>query len=106
MSPVDEATRNEVAECLEQLADQTVWDPELWQRCYDLVKANWDNELLKYVHDDVIHYSGEFHSHNIFGFRVKPHRYQLENYRQEFRDIATALRTSMSLSEAKKKYGL
>jgi hypothetical protein len=68
---MDETTRKEVAECLEQLADQAVWNPELWQRCYDLVKANWDNELLKYVHDDVIHYSGEFHSRNIFGFGVK-----------------------------------
>lgn len=103
---MDEATRQEVAECLEQLADQTVWNPELWQRRYDLVKANWDDELLNYVHDDVIHYSGEFHSRNIFGFGVRPDRHQLENYRQEFRDIATALRASMSLSDAKKKYGL
>jgi len=43
---------------------------------------------------------------NILGFRVKPDRFELEQYRQEFRDIAAALRSSMSLSEAKKKYGL
>jgi hypothetical protein len=103
---MDDFTRNEVAECLECLADQAVWNPELWRRCYDLVGINWDNELLKYVHDDLIHYDGVFHSRNILGFRVKPNRSELEHYGQEFRDIAAALRLSMSLSEAKKKYGL
>lgn len=103
---MDEAARMEVAESLEHLAEQEVWNQELWQRCYELVKANLDNDLLEYVYDDVIHYSGEFHSRNIFGFRVKPDRYQLENYRQEFRDIAKALRAAMPFSEAKKKYGL
>jgi hypothetical protein len=103
---MDEATRNEVAQCLERLADQEVWNPELWQRCYDLVKANCDDNLLEYIHDDVIHYSGEFHSRNIFGFRVKPDRNQLENYRHEFRSIAAALRASMPLNEAEKAYGL
>ena len=103
---MDEATRNEVAQCLERLAEQEAWNPELWQRCYDLVKANWDNELLKYVHDDIIHYSGLFHSRNILGFRVKPDRHELEDYRHEFRSIAAALRSFMLLSEAEKKYGL
>jgi len=106
MRLMDEVTRNTVAECLEQLADQMVWSSGLWQRCHNLVQANWDNELLKYDYDDLIHYSGVFHSRNIFGFRTKPDRYELQRYRQEFRDIATALRTSMPLSEAKKKYEL
>jgi hypothetical protein len=48
----------------------------------------------------------EFHSRNIFGFRVGPDRNQLEHYRQEFRDIAAALWSSMSLADAKKKYEL
>jgi hypothetical protein len=47
---MDDGIRNEVAECLERLADQQVWNPELWQQCYELVHANWDNELLEYVH--------------------------------------------------------
>jgi hypothetical protein len=103
---MDDATRNEIADWLDRLADQPVWNAEVWQRCHDLVKANWDHELLEYVYDDIVHYSGEFFSRNIFGFRVKPDRYQLRRYRQEFRDIATALRSSTSLSEAKKKYEL
>jgi len=103
---MDQATRNEVVECLELLAGQAEWNPDLHKRCYDLVTANLGDELLKYVHDDLIHYDGEFHSRNILGFRVKPDRYQLERYRREFRDIASALRSSMSQSEAKKKYEL
>jgi hypothetical protein len=101
---MEDATRKEIAERLDELADQQQWNPELWQRCYDLVGAHRDNELLAYVHDDLIHYSGEFHSRNLLGFRVKPDRYQMENYRQEFRGIASALREHLSLNEAKKKY--
>lgn len=103
---MNDGTRNEIAECLERLAAQTAWNLELWQRCHDLVKANWDDEPLGYVYDDVVHYSGNFHSRNIFGFRVRPDRAQLEQVRQEFRDIATALRSSMPLSEAKKRFEL
>jgi len=101
---MEDATRNEIADRLDELADQQQWNPELWQRCSDLVGAHHDNELLAYIHDDLIHYSGEFHSVNLLGFRVKPDRYQMENYRSEFRGIASALREHLSLNEAKKKY--
>jgi hypothetical protein len=106
MRRMDDAMRSEIAGCLENLANQKEWYPELWQRCFDLVEANCDNELLAFVYDDLIHYSGLFHSTNIFGFRVKPDHHQVEGFRQEFRDIASALRFCMPLSEAKKKYGL
>jgi hypothetical protein len=101
---MEDATRNEIADRLNELADQQQWNPELWQRCYDLVGSHQNNELLAYIHDDLIHYSGEFHSVNLLGFRVKPDRYQMANYRQEFRGIASALREHLSLDEAKKKY--
>lgn len=48
----------------------------MWQNCYDLVKTNWDSELLAYVHDDLIHYDGEFHSRDLLGFQVKPDPHQ------------------------------
>jgi len=44
---MDEATRNEAAKCLERLADEAEWNPDLHKRCYELVGANSDNELLK-----------------------------------------------------------
>jgi hypothetical protein len=103
---MDGSTRNFIAECLETVAAQSAWDAELWQQCYDAVCSYSQNELLAYVHDDLIHYSGLFHSHNILGFRVKPDRYQLEHYRQEFCDIASALRADITLAEAKIKYDL
>jgi hypothetical protein len=103
---MDANTKKEAADYLDRIANQEEWDPEEWQRCHDMVKANWDNELLAYVYDDLVHYSGEFHSLNIFGFRAKPDPGQLQHYRQEFRDIASALRDSLSLDEAKRKYEL
>lgn len=101
---MEDATRKEIANHLDELADQQQWNSELWQRCYDLACAHRDNELLAYIHDDLIHYSGEFHARNLAGTRVKPNRGQLENYRQEFRRVASALREHLSLKEAKKKY--
>ena len=103
---MDDRDRNEVASWLERLADEAAWNPDVWQKCHDLVTANRDSKLLKFVSDDIIHYNGLFHSRNIFGFRVKPGRYQLDQCRQEFRDIAAALRSSLSPGEAKKKYDL
>ena len=103
---MDRATLNATADALEKLANQHGWNPEAWQQCYDFVTANWDNELLRYVHDDLIHYDGEFHSRNILGFHVRPNSRRLDNYRHEFRAIAAALRADLSLVEAKKQFGL
>jgi hypothetical protein len=69
---MDDIARNEVAECLERLADQPDWNPDVWQQCHDLVKADWDNELLGYVYDDIIHYDGVFHLGNILVFVQSP----------------------------------
>jgi hypothetical protein len=102
---MDESTSIQVATCLHVLADQETWNDEIWQSCYDLVGANLENSLLAYVYDDVIHYSGLFRSRNMFGFRVRPDQRELARYRQEFRDVATALRDSISLDEAQRKYG-
>jgi hypothetical protein len=101
---MEDATRSEIADCLDRLADQQQWNPQLWKRCYDLVVAHHDNELLAYIQDDLIHYSGEFHSRNLLGFRVRPDRYQMKNYQQEFKGVASALRENLSLNEAKKKF--
>lgn len=103
---MDEETRNAIAEALENLANQESWNSEVWQDCYDMVKANWENELLAYVHDDLIHYDGEFHSRNLLGFHAKPDSHQLDDYRHEFRSIAAALRAGLSLPNAKKQFGL
>ncbi len=101
---MDETIRSRLADLLEDLANQRAWNEELWWQCHDSVKANWDDELLAYVHHDLVHYSGLFFERNIFGFRVKPDRYQLEEYREEFRHVAAALRSHMSLNEYRRTY--
>ena len=95
---MDDALRQEIVGCLEQLANAPKWNEELWQRCYDLVTANSDDELLAYLHDDLIHYSGT----SIF--RSEPRPADLQKYSQEFQDFASALRTRMPLAEFKKQY--
>jgi hypothetical protein len=97
---MDDATRNEIAERLEQLAAQPDWNAELWQHCYDLVAANLNDELLACIHDDLIHYTGRPL------FKSEPRRADLQGFSQEFRDIAGALRSRMSATDFKKRYEL
>ncbi len=96
---LDDVKRAEIAKLLDDLAAQEVWNKDIWQRCYDSVSANMnENDLLSYVHDDLIHYTGRRL------FRSSPLAKDFNPYRQEFRDVATALRSGMSLSEYKKQY--
>ena len=95
---MEETVRTEIAEALDLLAAQEVWNEQVWRRCYDLVTRNiTEDPLLVYVQDDLTHYSGRrlFRSAPVADFN---------RYRQEFRDIATALRSRMSLTEYKKAY--
>jgi hypothetical protein len=103
---MDDQTRSLVADCLDNLAAQVSWNSDMWQKCYELVSANMnDDELLAYVYDNLTHYSGVFQSRNLLGFRVKPEPYELADYRQEFRNVASALRARLSLQEARRKHG-
>ena len=104
---MNEATRNAVAEALENLASQQSWNSAVWQQCFNLVTANWHDELMEFVHHDLIHYDDVFHPRHISGLAVKPEvSHRLDDYRQEFRAVAAALRANMSLMEAKKQFGL
>lgn len=100
-SRMDDSTRTQIAESLDALANQDVWNADVWQRCYDLVDANTAMDpLVEYVFDDIIHYSGRRL------LRSKPIPADFNQYRQEFRDVAAALRERLSLTEAREKYGL
>jgi hypothetical protein len=96
---LDDAKRAEIAASLDGLAAQEVWNADVWQRCHDLVSEHMnENDLLGYVYDDLIHYTGRRL------FRSAPLAKDFNPYRQEFRDVATALRSGMSLAEYKKQY--
>ena len=72
---------------------------DVWQQCYDLVTANRnEDDLLGYVLDDLIHYTGTRL------FRSTPVAKDFSPYRPEFRDVATALRSAMSLVDYRKNY--
>jgi len=96
---LDDATRIEIAKSLDDLATQDVWNVDAWQRCYDLVGANMKlDDLVAHVYDDLIHYTGTPL------FRSAPRPRDFEPYRRQFRDIASALRSRMSLADYKKNY--
>jgi hypothetical protein len=95
----DDCTRAKIADILDELAAQNVWNSDLWQQCYDLVAAHAnEDELVAWVHDDVIHYSGKRL------LRSAPIAQDFTTYREEFRNVAKALRTGMSVEEYKEHY--
>jgi hypothetical protein len=96
---LDDATRIAIAKSLDDLAAQDVWNADTWQRCYDLAGANMKlDDLVAYVHDDLTHYTGTPL------FRSAPRPKDFEPYRQQFRDVASALRARMSFADYKKNY--
>ena len=96
---LDDTTRIEIAKSFEDLAAQDVWNADVWQRCYDLVGSNMHlDDLVEYIHDDLIHYTGRSL------FRSAPRPRDLGVYRKQFRNVASALRSRMSLADYKKNY--
>jgi hypothetical protein len=95
---MDEATRDQIADCFEQLAGEPRWNGELWTRCYDLVRGNSDDEMVGYIMDDLIHYSGRPL------WKSEPRPEDLQIYAQEFRNFAAALRSRVALSEYRKRH--
>lgn len=96
---MDDKTRIEIAQSLEALAEQSVWNAAVWQRCFDLVNANADDELVAYFYDDLVHYTGTPL------FRREPRPQGIQVFSQEFRDMAHAVRSQMTLSDFKRLYG-
>ncbi len=96
---LEDAKRLEIAKSLDDLAAEDVWSADVWQRCYDLVSANVNHdELLGYVHDDLIHYTGKRL------FRAVPIAKDFNPFRQEFRDVAAALRAGASLADYERNH--
>jgi len=96
---LDDVTRTEIAKALDDLAAQDIWNENVWKHCYDIVADNMSRDnLVSYVHDDLIHYTGRPL------FRSTPRPEDLKPYRQQFRDVAEALRSRMSLADYKKNY--
>ena len=59
---MSDETRTEIADRLERLAAQPVWNAAVWQQCFDIVEANAGDELIAYFIDDLIHYTRQVFS--------------------------------------------
>ncbi len=103
---MNKSTRNTIAEALENLATQKSWSSAVWQRCYNLVLANWDEdeELMEFVQHDLINYDDMFHPRRILGFQLKSDFDCLDDYRHDFCAVAAALRANMSLMKARRRF--
>ena len=96
---MDDQLRDRISDSLEKLAAQDEWNSIVWQSCHDLILANIDlDPLLGYVYDDLIHYTGRQL------FSRTPKSSDLNQYRQDFRDIALALRRHMTIADFKNQH--
>ena len=59
--------------------------------------------LLAHADEELNHYGGVFNSYNLLGFRVKPDKSQVGQYKDEFHNIAEALRSGTSWEEYKRQ---
>ncbi len=59
--------------------------------------------LLANADEELIHYSGQFNAHNLLGLRVKPDKDQVADYKEQFRALATVIRSGTSWEEYKRQ---
>ena len=94
--------RRQIAENLDAWADEGGWNEERWTQFNALMKSTHVDGLLAHAEEELIHFSGLFHARNIFLVRVKPEKNQIESYRDEFRNIAIALRSETTWEQYKR----
>jgi hypothetical protein len=90
--------RLQIAETLDAIADFDGWNDELFTNFTDLVKQIGEDDLVWRAQEELIHYSGEFTSYNIFFQRVGPDRGRVDEYKRILRSIAQALRAGKTLA--------
>ena len=62
-----------------------------------------DDGLVAHADEELIHYSREFNAHNLLGFRVKPDKDQVADYKEQFRALAKTIRSGTSWEEYKRQ---
>jgi hypothetical protein len=101
-TPDQERLRLEIAATLDAIAAHKGWSDDLWSQFNSLLKRSDVDGILAYAREELIHYSGEFNSTNLLGFRVKPDENQVTNYKDEFRQLADAIRSGTTWVEYKR----
>lgn len=97
-----ERLRSEIAAVLDAVASHTGWSDELWSQFRALLERAEVDGILAYADEELIHYSGEFNSRNLLGFRAKPDEIHVRGYKSEFRELAKAIRSGTTWDEYKR----
>ena len=101
--PLTDLVRLEIAKILDAVADEEGWNQGLWTRFNGLLSKMKMDGLVCHAYEELIHYSGELNSRNLLFIRLKPDKHQVQAYKGEFRNIATALRSGISWEEYKRQ---
>jgi len=96
----------QIADLLDAWVAEDGWNDQRWQRFDALIKSVEVDGRLAHADEELIHYSGEFNSYNLLGFRVKPNKSQVTQYKDEFHNIAEALRMGTSWEEYQRENGI
>src|SRR6266849_7651682 len=102
-STTPSSIRLQIADVLDTWATEAGWNEELCNQFNSLMKLTAVDGLLAHADEELIHYSGQFNARNILFIRVKPGKYQVAEYKEEFRLIDSALRNGSSWEEYKKQ---
>jgi hypothetical protein len=89
----------DAADILEAIAEFEGWSSELFDRFEALTVKSEADDLLSEAREELIDYSGEFSSYNIFFQKTKPDAGRVSEYKRIFRSIADALRNGKTFEE-------
>lgn len=95
--------RIQIAAVLDAWANGDSWKDDLWIQFNQLLKLTEVDGLLAHAHEELTHYSGQFNARNLLGFRVKPDKGQIAGHKEDFRMIASAIRSGTTWGEYKRQ---
>jgi hypothetical protein len=101
-APEQERLRLEIAAVLDAIAAHTGWSDDLWSQFHALLKRADVDGILAYADEELNHYSGQFNARNLLLLRVKPDEIQVTGYKDEFRQLADAIRSGTTWDEYKR----
>jgi hypothetical protein len=92
----------EIAAILDAIAAHEGWSDDLWSQFNALLERADVDGILAHADEELIHYSGEFNSRNLLLLREKPDEIQVTGYKDEFRQLADAIRSGTTWDEYKR----
>ena len=93
--------KRQLAAILRAAAKQTIAESDFWTQFEALTDSHDPIEALAY--EPVIHYWGNFHQINIFGFKAKPNKNQVQQGQEELNLLADALEGDWTAEETLQK---